>query len=105
MSVIILASTLPTLLLNPNSIRRKLAIQMQAADVDAGNTGRIHIGFGSQPVATVGHPDQGLILLQASSIEEPLSNLPLDKRYKQAVWATSSVANQSLTVDEEVEES
>ena len=76
---------------------------MQPTDVDAGNTGRIHIGYGSQPVATVGHPDQGEVLLQSAAIDQPTSNLPLDEKYKQAIWATSSLANQSLTINEEVE--
>ena len=103
MALIILSTTAPTLLLNPNEKRRKIAIQMQPVDVDANNSGRIHLGFGSQPVATVGHPDQGLILIGGAGLEEPSGITVLDKKYKQILWATSSVANQSLTLNEELE--
>ena len=78
-------------------------IQMQSSQVDTNNTGRVHIAFGYQPVAEVGHASQGEVLLQASAIDEPQGNRPLDEQYKQAVWATSSQDNQSLIVEEEVE--
>ena len=105
MPLIILTTTDATLLLNANPKRRKLPIQMQAADVDANNTGRIHLGLGPQPSGVVGHPNQGLIIVPAAGIEEPSGISPIDERYKQAIWAVSSVANQSLTVDEETESS
>ena len=104
MPLIVLPATTPTLLLNPNSKRRKLVIQMQPSDIDANNLERIHLGFGSQPIGTVGHPNQGLIIIGGAGIEEPSGDAPIDKKYQQAVWAVSSAVNQSLTVDEEVSE-
>lgn len=100
--IIILTTTNPTLLLNANPKRTRLSIQMQPSSIDAGNTGRIHLGYGFQPVATVNHASQGEILIQSSSIEEPQRDVPLSEKYKGAIWATSSAANQSLTVEEEV---
>lgn len=102
--LIVLTTTNPTLLLNANPKRRRLNIQMQATDVDTNNTGRIHLGFGFQPTAAVNHQSQGDVLIQSAAIEEPTGNLPIANRYKGAIWATSSQANQSLVVEEEVEE-
>ena len=100
---IILVGTTPVLLLNPNEKRRRLRIQVQSTNVDANNTGNTFITFGQQPVATVGHPSQGDVVRQADGIEEPVSNIPLDRKYKQAVWAVASAANQSVNVEEEIE--
>lgn len=100
MSVIVLTSTNPTLLLNANEKRTKVLIQMQASNVDANNTGRVHLGRGYQPIATVGHPSQGDVLLQGSGIEEPSADKPLDSSWKKSIWATASAINQSLTVEE-----
>ena len=72
-------------------------------DADPTNTGKIFIGFGFQPVATVGVAGQGEILLQAGGFNEPSIGGALDKKYKQSVWATSDTVNQSLVVEEEVE--
>lgn len=103
MSIIIIG-TLPTLLFNANPKRTKLKIQMQAQSVDANNTGRVHLGYGFQAVATVGHASQGDILIQTAAIEEPAGGGTIDTKYKRSVWATASAANQSLIIEEEVEE-
>lgn len=103
MSVLNLTGTDPVLLLNENPKRRKLTIQMQPYDVDNNNVGRIHIGYGFQPVATVGHGSQGEVLIGGSTILQPSTDAPLDEKFKRAVWVTSSVANQTLIVEEESE--
>jgi hypothetical protein len=100
---LILVGTAPVQILPPNPKRRKLVIQMQSDNVDPNNTGRVHIGYDAQPVAVVGHPNQGDILIQSTAIEEPVSNLPLDDKYKKGIWAVASAANQSIVYDEEVE--
>ena len=76
---------------------------MQPFDVDANNIGTIHIGFGVQPVATVGHANQGEVLLQAGLIAEPQAGEKLESRHKRAVWATTATINQTLVVEEEVD--
>ena len=103
MSLIILAATAPTLLLNPNDKRRKLSIQMQPVDVDANNVGTVRLSFGSQPSTAAGAPEQGLVLIGSAGIEEPSGISALDTKYKQAVWAVSSDASQSIVVSEELE--
>ncbi len=101
--IVILTNTEPTLLLNPNPNRRRLMLQMQAQVVDANNTGRIHIGKGFQPVATVGHASQGIVLTQGA-YEAENKEFPEDERpFKGAIWATSSQNTQSIRIDEEVE--
>ena len=77
---------------------------MQPSSVDATNTGLVHLGFGFQPVATVGHQSQGFILLQASILEEPVGGAKITSYFKQAVWSIASAANQSVLVEEETEE-
>ncbi len=100
----ILTTTNPTLILNENPKRKRVKIQMQPFDVDANNTGTIHIGTGYQPVATVGHASQGEVLLQGAAIEEPYAGEKITKRFLKAIWATSSAVNQTLMIEEEVEE-
>lgn len=100
-----LTTTIPTLLLNPNKRRIEVAIQMQSSNVDANNTGRIHVKTGDQPVATVGHASQGDILRQSDGILEPKGSGKIPKNWKGAIWATSSQNDQTLTVDEVLESS
>ena len=101
--IILLSTTRPTLILNENPRRKRLTIQMQPFDIDANNTGLIHIGTGFQPVATVGHPSQGEIMLQGSAISEPEAGEKIGEKHKRSIWATSSVSNQTLLVEEEVD--
>lgn len=105
MARVILSTTNPTLLLNPNKSRRYLLIQMLATSVAAGNTGRVHIGRGFQPVATVGHELQGEILIQSAAIEEKKQVAQDPLPFKGPIWATSSATNQELEVQEFLEES
>ncbi len=98
------ATTNPTLLLNANPLRRRLFLQMQPINVDATNDERIHIGKGFQPSSSVGNPNQGEVLLPGSAIEE-MKGFEGDIRpYKGPIWATSSKQNQTMIVEEEVEE-
>ena len=103
MATITLAANTPTLLLNENPKRKRLRLQMLAADLDANNVGRIHIGFGFQPQAVVGNPAAGEILVPSASIDEPPSGAELTPDRKKAIWANSSVANQTITVEEETQ--
>lgn len=99
-----LDTTRPTLLLNANPLRLKLFLQMQPINVDNGNSGRIHIGKGFQPNSTVGDPNQGEVLLAGAAIEE-IKQFEGDTRpYKGPIWATSSTANQTLVIEEVIEE-
>lgn len=100
--MILIIGTSHRLLLNPNDKRKRLRIQVQTTNVDANNTGKVFVGFGHQPVATVGHPSQGDVLLQGDGIIEPGENSELNERYKQAVWAISDTAKQSVIVEEEI---
>ena len=78
-------------------------VQFQPTNVDSNNTERIHISYGHQPTATIGHASQGEVLLQGSAVDEPSHGRELAPRYKKAVWATSSKTNQSVFVSEEIE--
>ena len=77
---------------------------MLPTGVNAGNTGRVHVGAGFQPVATVGHPAAGEILIQSSVIDEPYGNYPLPEKYKKQIWAIASADDQEIIYDEEVNE-
>ena len=103
MATINLTSTAATQILNENPKRTRLRIQMLPFDVDAGNTGRIHVGFGFQPIAVVGHVAQGEVLLQGAAIDEPPVSGKLSPDRKRIIWATSSQNNQSINVEEETD--
>ena len=77
---------------------------MQPSGVDATNSGNIFIGYGQQPVGTVAHVSQGEVLVQSAYIDQPPGGATLAERYKQAIWAVSSVESQSLIVTEEVQD-
>lgn len=100
----ILSSTEPTLLFNANPKRKRLVIQLQSTNVDANNTGKVFIKSGSQPIAVVGHASQGLVLMQSDVISQPLGGDKLDNAWKDSIWATADTVNQSLYLNEEVEE-
>ena len=93
--------TTPILLLNPNPKRTKYSVQMQAELVDPVNLGKIFVGLGFQPVATVGEPLQGEVLIQSAVLERPRVGETLTEREKGAIWAVSDTANQTLVVEEE----
>jgi len=77
---------------------------MQPTNVDSNNTGLIHIAKGYQPVATVGHINQGEALIQSAVIEE-LKTFPEDiQPFKGQIWATASTSAQTVIVTEETEE-
>ena len=97
-----LNTTRPTLVLNPNPHRKKVTIQRQASAVDPNNTGGIFIGWGFQAVATVGHASQGEILIQGASTERPRAGESIQEKYKKALWLTSDTVNQTVIVEEEV---
>lgn len=79
-------------------------IQMQPSSVDGNNTGRVHLGKGYQPVATVGDANQGEVLIQSGVMEEFKRYKGDTLPYKGPIWATSSKANQTLIVIEETKE-
>ena len=76
---------------------------MQASAVDPNNTGGIFIGWGFQPIATVGHASQGEILIQGASTERPRAGEKISELYKRALWLTADTINQTVIVEEEVE--
>ena len=102
MPLILLTDTNPRLLLNANPRRKRLEIQMPSTVVNAGNTGRIHIGLGFQPETNVESTNSGEQLARGSAINEPQLGT-LAEKYKQSVWARSTIANQTLVYSEEVE--
>lgn len=103
--MIILVGTTSVLLLDSNPKRKRYTIQMQATQVDAANTGRVHIGKGYQPVATVGHNAQGEVLIQSAITEEYKEFEGDHKPYKGPIWAIASAASQSLIIEEITEDS
>ena len=93
-------TTVPRQVLSDNPRRKRLLVQMQPESIDAANTGRVHIGFGAPATPTVGHSNQGIILIQSSALDEPSTTDPLDKRYKGSIWLVAS-ATSSVVVEEE----
>ncbi len=92
--------TAPESIANPNKIRRSLTVNMLPTGTEAGNTGRVHIGKGFPPSATLGAPNQGDPLTAGTSVEDSESYKDDPSVFKGAWWATASAANQIITVDE-----
>lgn len=92
--------TTPTVILNANPQRRRFTIQMQAELVDANNIGKVYIGVGFQPRATVGAHLQGEVLIQSAVIEKPEAGHVLEENEKAVVWAVADTADQTLIVEE-----
>ena len=92
--------TTPIVILNANPARRRFTIQMQAELVDANNLGKVFIGVGFQPTATVGAHLQGEVLIQSAVIEKPESGHVLEDNEKAIIWAVSDTADQTIIVEE-----
>ncbi|MFA6495441.1 MAG: hypothetical protein WCV87_03770 [Candidatus Paceibacterota bacterium] len=104
MRVITLEANKATMIMDANPRRTKIVMQMQATEVDNNNVGKIFVGFGVQPVATVGNQSQGEVLLQASAIEQPSPGGTLNGKYKKSIWVVSDTVSQTLVFEEEIEE-
>ncbi len=88
-------------LLHPNANRTRWTLTFTPSSIAAGNTGKIFVGRGFVPIATVGDANQGDVLNAGSSIEEKKSYKEDDQPYKGAVWIISDTASQQITVDEQ----
>ena len=90
----------PVLIANSSENRVSIAITMLPSSIEPGNTGRVHIGRGFPPSATLGDPNQGDILIQGQQIIEQ-EQFPNDPSvFKGQWWAIASIGNQVLVVDE-----
>ena len=100
----ILIGTTPKIIFNANIKRVRWTLQFQPVQVNAADTGKVFIGRGFIPNATVGDPNQGEVLVAGASIEEkkqfPEDTLP----YKGVIWAVADTENQMIIVDETAEE-
>lgn len=94
--------TTPILLLNSNPNRTFWSVTFLPTDIETGNTGRVHIGKGYQPVATVGSPAQGEILLQGGETGDEAKFENDTSVFKGAVWATASTSGQIVEVNEAI---
>ena len=92
------------LLLNANPKRNKVRVTMQPTSIDAANTGRVHLAFGFQPTATVGHASQGIVLIAGTILEEPVSERAIEPHFKRALWAIADTASQSVILEEFADE-
>ncbi len=86
---------------SPNKNRVRFVIEFTPSSIVAGNTGRIYIGRGFIPSATIGDPNQGDVLNSGSFIEESAAYVGDTMPFKGALWAIADAANQQITYDEE----
>jgi len=92
--------TSPEIIANQNDKRASLSITMLPTSIEAGNTGRIHVGKGFPPSSTLGDPNQGDPLIQGEQVQEQ-EQFPDDPSlHKGQWWAVASIASQILIVDE-----
>jgi hypothetical protein len=95
--------TSPVLIANDNKARASISITMLPTAVESGNTGRVHVGKGFIPTATLGAPNQGDILLQGTTISDVPQFEGDPSLFKGQWWAIADTPNQILTVDETFE--
>ncbi len=69
----ITVGTNPIQLLHPNANRLRWTITYTPSSIAAGNTGKLFVGRGFIPNASVGDANQGDVLNAGSSIEEKKS--------------------------------
>lgn len=88
---------------NYNSKRASITITMLPSAIESGNTGRVHIGKGFPPSATLGANNQGDPLVQGGQITEVAQFKGDPSLFKGQWWAVASAAGQIITVDEMIE--
>lgn len=99
----ILIGTTPELIYNSNPRRVRWTFQFVPSSIQAGNTGRVHVGKGFPPGTVLGSPNQGDVLNAGSAMEER-AQFPNDpSHYTGQVWATASAADQECVVEEILE--
>lgn len=92
--------TTPMLIANPNINRHSIRITFLPSAIESGNTGRVHVGKGFPPSATLGSGNQGDPLNAASEISD-VEAYPNDPTvFKGAWWAIATASDQVITVDE-----
>ena len=72
---------------------------MISSTIEAGNTGRVHIGRNYTPSSTLGQPNTGDILIQGGEVSES-KRFPGDTIFQGDVWLVGSAADQRLSVEE-----
>ena len=92
-----------TLALNPNKKRRRLFSQMLSTNVATGNTGRVHIGYDSQPQLAVGDPSSGDVLTQGSYVDKNKKQGTMGPAHKGSVWIRPITTDAILEVFEETD--
>ena len=95
--------TTPDLIANHNPKRASLVITMLPSAIESGNTGRVHVGKGFPPSATLGAPNQGDPLVQGGQIQESSQFRGDPSFYKGQWWAIASATGQIITVDDMIE--
>lgn len=74
---------------------------MFSTGIQAGNTGRVHLGRGFVPNSTVGDPNSGDILVQGSEMSE-VKEYEKDEIHRGEIWAIGSIAAQQISVEETI---
>lgn len=96
----VVVGTTPTLLADYNAKRAAISITFSPTNIEAGNTGNLFVGKGFPPVNTVGSPQQGDVLQQAGGLVDSKKFENDTSVFKGQWWATASIANQVVVVDE-----
>jgi len=97
--------TSPDIIANDKPNRGSISITMIPSSIESGNTGRVHVGKGFPPSATLGAPNQGDMLTQGTSVTDIPQFLGDPSLFKGQWWAIASAAGQIITVDETFNES
>ena len=104
MITVVLPTTTQFLLLNPNTKRKRLLIQMRSTIVDANNVGNVKVAYNNQPNTGDANPTTGDMLTQGAYVDKNEVQGTMPPAGKGAIWLFSSVANQSVDYEEVISE-
>lgn len=93
--------TTPVQVLTLDRNRLGWRITMFSTGIEAGNTGRVHVGRGFVPGNVLGQPNTGDVLVQGSELSE-VKAYEKDVIHLAEIWLIASAADQRVSVEETV---
>src|SRR5712691_3275107 len=99
--VLTVGATFPVLALIGTKGRAGWRVTMPSTAIEAGNTGRIHLGRNYAPNNVLGDPAQGDVLISSGEIKEAKTHKE-DTIFEGDIWLFASAAGQRAYVEETI---
>lgn len=99
---ILTVGTEAVLALGGNEERTAWSVIMPTTTLEAGNTGRVHVGLGTIPGTVIGAPDQSFILTSGDQVGDQKLYAEDLSIFRGQIWLRASAAGQRVWVDEAI---